>query len=219
MRLADLLKELVFDDQVMDWIVEALHQSLADEKRFREDAITRLQDEQSKIQNRLDRLYMTIGLTVLLNRISLSGSRESGDRHRSDLLIKITEYQEAAHDYVQDGIRLECCGRLSFDCRLRIKCDEPRVSPIERRTLERRLSRAAIFLDEIAEMSPSCQVKLLRVLQESVIRPVGRHCEIPVDVRVIAATNRDLAKEIPIGRFREDPYYHLAVLTINTPTL
>ena len=54
---ADLLKGLIFDDQVMDWIVDALHQSHADEKRFREDAIIRLQEEQSKIQNRLDRLY------------------------------------------------------------------------------------------------------------------------------------------------------------------
>jgi hypothetical protein len=54
---ADLLKGLVFDDQVMHWIVDALHQSHADEKRFREDAVTRLQEEQTKIQNRLDRLY------------------------------------------------------------------------------------------------------------------------------------------------------------------
>ena len=54
---ADLLKGLVFDDEVMDWIVDALHQSHADEKRYRRDAIARLQDEQSKIQNRLDKLF------------------------------------------------------------------------------------------------------------------------------------------------------------------
>lgn len=54
---ADLLKGLVFDDEVMDWIVDALHQSHADEKKFRRDAIARLQDEQSKLQNRLDKLY------------------------------------------------------------------------------------------------------------------------------------------------------------------
>ena len=52
----------MFDDQIMDWIVEALHQSHADEKRFREDAISRLQEEQAKIQNRLDRLG-TVNLT------------------------------------------------------------------------------------------------------------------------------------------------------------
>jgi len=76
-----------------------------------------------------------------------------------------------------------------------------------------------IFLDEIDALSAGCQVKLLRVLQESVFRPVGRRSEISVDVRVIAATNRDLGREMAAGRFREDLYYHLAVLTINTPTL
>lgn len=76
-----------------------------------------------------------------------------------------------------------------------------------------------IFLDEIGEMSPSCQVKLLRVLQERAFRPVGGHSELSVDVRVIAATNRDLAHEMASGRFREDLFYRIAVLTISTPAL
>lgn len=76
-----------------------------------------------------------------------------------------------------------------------------------------------IFLDEIAELSPSCQVKLLRVLQESTVRPVGGNAEIAVDVRVIAATNRDLAQETDSARFREDLYYRITVLTITTPPL
>ena len=76
-----------------------------------------------------------------------------------------------------------------------------------------------IFLDEIGEMSPSCQVKLLRVLQESAFRPIGGHLEISVDVRIIAATNRDLAAESTSGRFRSDLFYRIAVLTINTPAL
>ncbi|MGH8717117.1 MAG: sigma-54 interaction domain-containing protein [Burkholderiales bacterium] len=75
-----------------------------------------------------------------------------------------------------------------------------------------------IFLDEIAEMSAS-QVKLLRVLQEDAVRPVGAHAEIQVDVRVIAATNRNLAREVSAGRFREDLFYRIAVLAINTPPL
>jgi len=76
-----------------------------------------------------------------------------------------------------------------------------------------------ILLDEIGEMSPSCQVKLLRVLQESAFRPIGGHLEISVDVRIIAATNRDLAEETTTGRFRSDLFYRIAVLTINTPAL
>jgi transcriptional regulator with PAS, ATPase and Fis domain len=76
-----------------------------------------------------------------------------------------------------------------------------------------------IFLDEIGEMSTSSQVKLLRVLQERAFRPVGGHAETSVDVRVIAATNRDLAQEMDCGRFREDLYYRMAVLTITTPPL
>jgi transcriptional regulator with PAS, ATPase and Fis domain len=76
-----------------------------------------------------------------------------------------------------------------------------------------------IFLDEIAELSPSCQVKLLRVLQESTVRPVGGNAEIPVDVRVVAATNRNLAHDMESGRFREDLYYRIAVLTITAPPL
>jgi transcriptional regulator with PAS, ATPase and Fis domain len=76
-----------------------------------------------------------------------------------------------------------------------------------------------IFLDEIAEISTSCQVKLLRVLQESAVRPIGGNTETSVDVRVVAATNRDLTQEMELGRFREDLYYRIAVLTIITPPL
>jgi transcriptional regulator with PAS, ATPase and Fis domain len=76
-----------------------------------------------------------------------------------------------------------------------------------------------IFLDEIGEMSPACQVKLLRVLQEGAVRPVGGHTEISVDVRVVAATNRNLSREIGEGKFREDLYYRIAVLTVDTPPL
>ncbi|MFB3903868.1 MAG: sigma-54-dependent transcriptional regulator [Acidobacteriota bacterium] len=76
-----------------------------------------------------------------------------------------------------------------------------------------------LFLDEIAEMSPAMQVKLLRALQDKKIRRVGGTEEIPFDARVIAATNRNIAKEIEEGRFREDLYYRLAVIPINIPPL
>jgi len=76
-----------------------------------------------------------------------------------------------------------------------------------------------LFLDEIGEMPASLQAKLLRALQEKTIEPLGSVQPITVDTRIIAATNRNLKKEVAAGRFREDLYYRLAVLEIRIPPL
>jgi len=76
-----------------------------------------------------------------------------------------------------------------------------------------------IFLDEIGEMTPAMQVKLLRVLQERKLRPLGGTAEVSIDVRVIAATNRDLKDAIARGLFREDLYYRITVITLRVPAL
>src|SRR5258708_4871138 len=76
-----------------------------------------------------------------------------------------------------------------------------------------------IFLDEIGELSPLLQAKLLRVLEDQVIRRVGGVRDIQVEIRVIAASNRDLEREVREGRFRQDLYYRLAIISISLPTL
>lgn len=78
---------------------------------------------------------------------------------------------------------------------------------------------SSIFLDEIAEMAPATQAKILRVLQEREFEPVGSTQTIKVDTRVIAATNKNLEEEIQAGRFREDLYYRLNVVTVDVPPL
>lgn len=80
-------------------------------------------------------------------------------------------------------------------------------------------SGGTIFLDEIGDMSLSAQAKVLRALQESKVQRVGSDKDIKVDVRVIAATNKNLNKEIEAGRFREDLYHRLAVILIEVPPL
>jgi len=77
----------------------------------------------------------------------------------------------------------------------------------------------SLFLDEIGEMPLGMQAKLLRVLEEKTIRPVGGNQETPVDVRIIAATNRNLCEEVAAGRFREDLYYRLNVVSVRLPPL
>jgi two-component system response regulator HydG len=87
---------------------------------------------------------------------------------------------------------------------------------------EGRFQRAhggTLFLDEVGDMSPAVQAKLLRVLQDGVVERLGGTQPVQVDVRIVAATNRDLASEVRAGRFREDLFYRLDVVTVRLPAL
>jgi len=89
----------------------------------------------------------------------------------------------------------------------------------QKRGLVEQADEGTLFLDEIGEMAPALQAKLLRVLEEKAFRRVGGSGDVRVDVRVIAATNRDLEDAVKAGRFREDLYYRLNVLRVEVPPL
>ena len=115
------------------------------------------------------------------------------------------------HDDVRD--------RIVTTSRFLSASGEGKAESCEERRLFQEADQGTAFLDEIGELSPIIQTKLLRVLQEREIKPVGGTKNLPIDVRIIAATNKILEDEIKNGNFREDLFYRLAVVPIRVPAL
>ncbi|HRA82581.1 MAG TPA: sigma 54-interacting transcriptional regulator, partial [Thauera sp.] len=80
-------------------------------------------------------------------------------------------------------------------------------------------SGGTLFLDEIGELPLAMQVKLLRAIQERAVRPVGAHAEVPVDLRILSASHRDLSRLVAEGRFRQDLFFRINVITLRVPPL
>ena len=89
----------------------------------------------------------------------------------------------------------------------------------DKRGLVQSAEGGTLFLDEVADLPLHMQVKLLRVIQEKTVRPIGEQHEQPIDVRVLSATHKNLSALVAAGRFREDLYYRINVIEINVPAL
>jgi transcriptional regulator with PAS, ATPase and Fis domain len=137
-----------------------------------------------------------------------------------DLIAKAIHYESARHEKPFVPINCSAIPETLMEAEL---FGHERGAFTDAKTMKKGLFEVAdggtLFLDEIGELSPLLQAKLLRVLEDQVIRRVGGTKDMQVDVRVIAASNRDLEKAVREGQFRQDLYYRLAIISIFLPPL
>ena len=137
-----------------------------------------------------------------------------------DLIAKALHYESTRHDKPFVAINCSAIPETLMEAEL---FGHEKGAFTDAKQMKKGLFEAAdggtLFLDEIGELSPVLQAKLLRVLEDQVVRRVGGICDIQVDVRVIAASNRDLEKAVRDGQFRQDLFYRLAVIAIFIPPL
>ena len=196
----------------------------------------KLRRENQLLRRRIDALEGTCGLEGLVAKSStmLAFLKTAGKAARYDTTVLITGESGTGKELVAQGIHRES-GRAGKPF-LAVNCGGMPESLLEselfgymkgaftgaeknRNGIFQEADGGTLFLDEIGELPLDAQVKLLRVLQEREVRPVGGVRATPVDVRVLAATSRDLEAEVKAGRFREDLFYRLNVIRLHVPPL
>lgn len=196
----------------------------------------KLRRENTLLRRRIDDLEGAYGLEGLVAKSSamLAFVKTAVKAARYDTTVLITGESGTGKELVARGIHRES-GRAGKPF-LAVNCGGMPESLLEselfgyvkgaftgadknRNGIFQEADGGTLFLDEIGELPFDAQVKLLRVLQEREVRPVGGARTIPVDVRVLAATSRDLEEEVEAGRFREDLFYRLNVIRLHVPPL
>ena len=190
----------------------------------------KLKSENKKLKKRVHKSYEIIGNSKVINSVKEMISKVSN----TDARVLITGESGTGKELVAHQIHLQ--SNRNKEALVEVNCAAIPSELIEselfghikgsftsaikdRRGKFEVASNGTIFLDEVADMSLKAQAKVLRALEEKKIQRVGSDKNIKVNVRVIAATNKDLKKEISNGNFREDLYHRLAVILINVPRL
>ena len=190
----------------------------------------KLKSENKKLKKRVHKSYEIIGNSKVINSVKEMISKVSN----TDARVLITGESGTGKELVAHQIHLQ--SKRNKEALVEVNCAAIPSELIEselfghikgsftsaikdRRGKFEVANNGTIFLDEVADMSLKAQAKVLRALEEKKIQRVGSDKNIKVNVRVIAATNKDLKKEISNGNFREDLYHRLAVILINVPRL
>jgi DNA-binding NtrC family response regulator len=174
-------------------------------------SVVRVSSKMTELMNFVRKVASTEATTILIQGESGTGK---------DLIAKAIHYESSRHEKPFVAINCSAIPETLMEAEL---FGHEKGAFTDAKQMKRGLFEAAdggtLFLDEIGELSPLLQAKLLRVLEDQVIRRVGGIRDMQVDVRVIAASNRDLEKAVREGQFRQDLYYRLAIIAIFIPPL
>ena len=189
-----------------------------------------LRSENTKLKNKVAQKYLIIGESLpieevkkMISKVALTNARVlvTGENGTGKELVAQQLHQQSER-FKENFIEVNCAAIPSelIESELFGHVKGAFTSAVKDRSGKfEAANNGTLFLDEIADMSLAAQAKVLRALQEKKIQRVGNEKDISIDVRVIAATNKNLKQEIKEGRFREDLYHRLAVILIHVPSL